>query len=82
MSYSCTPGAKIGARIGDMRLRGRRIEADKIYKVASWAPAAEAADGEPVWEILSRYLRDRKVVNPRRLELPRLIGTSGNLGAS
>jgi S-sulfosulfanyl-L-cysteine sulfohydrolase len=82
MSYSCTPGNKIGARIGDMRLRGRAIEADRVYKVASWAPVAEGVTGEPVWEVLSRYLRDKKVVSPRRLELPRLIGTSGNLGAA
>ena len=82
MSYSCTPGAKIGARIGDMRLRGRPIEADRTYKVASWAPVAEGAAGEPVWEVLSRYLRDKKVVAPRRLELPRLIGTGGNLGTA
>jgi sulfur-oxidizing protein SoxB len=82
MSYSCTPGNKIGARIGDMRLRGRPIEADKMYKVASWAPVAEGSGGEPIWEVLSRYLRDKKVVSPRRLELPRLIGTAGNLGAA
>jgi sulfur-oxidizing protein SoxB len=65
-----------------MRLRGRRIEADKIYKVASWAPVADGAPGEPVWDLLSRYLRDKKVVTPRKLELPRLIGTAGNLGAA
>jgi S-sulfosulfanyl-L-cysteine sulfohydrolase len=82
MSYSCTPGNRIGARIGDLRLHGRLIEADKIYKVASWAPVAEGAAGEPMWELLSRYLRDKKVVKPRRLELPRLIGTAGNLGAA
>jgi sulfur-oxidizing protein SoxB len=82
MSYSCTPGNRIGARVGDMRLSGRPIEADKIYKVASWAPVAEGAAGEPMWELLSRHLRDKKVVKPRRLELPRLIGAGGNLGAA
>ena len=84
MSYSCRPGAKIGRRIGDMRLRGRPIEADKLYKVAGWAPVAEGAPGEnagePMWEVLSRYLRDKKVVKPRKLNLPRLVGVSGNLG--
>ena len=84
MSYSCTPGAKIGKRIDDMRLRGRPIEADKLYKVASWAPVAERASnenaGEPMWEVLSRYLRDKKIVKPRKLDLPRLVGVSGNLG--
>ena len=84
MNYACRPGAKIGGRIGDMRLRGRPIEADKLYKVASWAPVAEGARdenaGEPMWELLSRYLRDKKIVKPRKLELPRLVGVSGNLG--
>jgi len=84
MSYSCRPGAKIGRRIGDMRLRGRPIEADKLYKVAGWAPVAEGAPGEsagePMWEVLSRYLRDKKIVKPRKLNLPRLVGVSGNLG--
>jgi len=66
-----------------MRLHGKPMQADKIYKVASWAPVAEgAAPGEPVWELLSRYLRDRKVVKPGRLELPRLVGTAGNLGVA
>jgi len=84
MSYGCRPGAKIGTRIDDMRLRGRPIEADKLYKVANWAPVAERASnenaGEPMWEVLSRYLRDKKIVKPRKLELPRLVGVSGNLG--
>jgi sulfur-oxidizing protein SoxB len=84
MNYACTPGAKIGMRIGDMRLRGRPIEADKLYKVASWAPVAEGASnenaGEPMWEVLSRYLRERKIVKPRKLNMPRLVGVSGNLG--
>ncbi|HVQ61338.1 MAG TPA: thiosulfohydrolase SoxB [Burkholderiales bacterium] len=82
ISYSCTPGNRIGARIGDMRMRGRPIEADKTYKVASWAPVADGAAGEPMWDLLARYLRDKKVVSPRRLELPRLIGTAGNLGTA
>ncbi len=82
MSYSCTPGNRIGARIGDLRVRGRGIEADKMYKVASWAPVADGAAGEPIWEVLSRYLRDKKVVKPGRLGLPRLIGTEGNLGTA
>ena len=33
-----------------------------------------------MWEVLSRYLRDKKVVKARKLNLPRLVGVSGNLG--
>jgi sulfur-oxidizing protein SoxB len=82
LSYSCAPGNRIGARIGDLRLRGRPIDSGKTYKVASWAPVADGASGEPVWEVLSRYLRDKKTVVPRKLELPRLIGVAGNLGVA
>jgi sulfur-oxidizing protein SoxB len=80
MSYSCNPLAKAGQRIGEMRLHGRPIEADKTYKVASWAPVAEGARGEAIWDVLGQYLRDRKIVKPARLNLPRLIGVAGNLG--
>jgi len=80
MEYTCTPGEKAGARISAMRLNGKPIEAAKTYKVAGWAPVAEGAKGEPIWDVVETYLRDRKVVGPRRLNLPRLIGVDGNPG--
>jgi len=82
MSYSCAPGAKRGARIGDMRIGERPVEPRKTYKVASWAPVAEdfRDAGEPVWDLFARYLREKKVVRPRRLNAPRLIGVKGNRG--
>ena len=63
-----------------MRLNGRAIEAGKKYKVAGWAPVAEGASGQPVWEIVTTYLRRKKVIRPPRLNLPRLSGVSGNPG--
>ncbi len=82
MAYSCDPNAKRGGRIADMRLAGTPIEAGKTYKVASWAPVAEGVrdDGEPVWDLFSRYLRDKKIVRQRKLNVPRLIGVKGNRG--
>jgi sulfur-oxidizing protein SoxB len=82
MSYSCAPGARRGARIGDMRLGERPVEPRKTYKVASWAPVAEdfRDAGEPVWDLVARYLREKKIVRPRRLNVPRLIGVEGNRG--
>jgi len=82
MSYSCAPGARRGARIGDMRIGERPVEPRKTYKVASWAPVAEdfRDAGEPVWDLFARYLREKKVVTPRRLNAPRLIGVKGNRG--
>ena len=46
---------------------GKPIEAAKTYKVAGWAPVAEGAKGEPIWDVVETYLRDRKVIAPRRL---------------
>jgi sulfur-oxidizing protein SoxB len=83
LSYSCDPNARIGARIGDMSLKGIPIDAGKKYKVAGWAPVAEGAKtagGEPIWDLMARYLRNRKVIKPVRLELPRLKGMDGNTG--
>jgi len=80
MSYACEPAAKMGARISDMRLHGRPIEADKTYRVAGWAPVAEGASGEPVWDLVARHLRTKHRIAAPRLNLPRLIGVAGNRG--
>lgn len=84
MRYACDPNAAIGSRIRDMRLidqhGGQPIEANKTYKVAGWAPVAEGASGEPIWEVVAKWLRDKKTVAPRRLNAPRLIGMAGNPG--
>ncbi|MBA5638375.1 thiosulfohydrolase SoxB [Duganella sp. LX20W] len=80
MQYAIEPNARMGARIQDMRLNGKLIEADKTYKVAGWAPVAEGATGEPVWEVVGKWLRDKKTVAPRKLNTPRLIGMDGNPG--
>jgi sulfur-oxidizing protein SoxB len=80
MTYACDPLARMGSRILDMKLKGKPIEADKRYKLAGWAPVAEGASGAPVWEIVERYLRDRKTIAPRKPNLPRLIGMERNAG--
>jgi sulfur-oxidizing protein SoxB len=80
MRYRCDPARKIGARISGMTLKGRPIEAGKVYKVASWAPVAEGASGEPVWDVLARYLRAKKVVPAVRPNRPALSGVEGNPG--
>ncbi len=82
LSYTCEPGAKMGERIQDMRLNGQLIEADKTYKVAGWAPVAEASKnaGPPVWEVVETYLRAQKTISPVKPNLPALVGTAGNPG--
>jgi sulfur-oxidizing protein SoxB len=74
MTYACDPRADIGKRISDMRLQGRPLEAGKRYKVAGWAPVAEGASGEPVWEVAARHLRARRTIRPLEPAAPRLTG--------
>ena len=66
-----------------MQLGGKPLEAAKKYKVAGWAPVSEeaqAAGGEPVWDVVARYLRAKKTIKPRTLNLPEVVGVAGNPG--
>ncbi len=80
MTYACDPIAEMGSRISDMRLKGKPVEADKKYKVAGWAPVAEGASGEPIWDLVAGYLRAKKVIKPVKLNLPAIKGMQGNPG--
>jgi sulfur-oxidizing protein SoxB len=86
LTYTMTPGAKIGERIGEMRLAGKPIEADKTYKVAGWAPVAEEARNapgtKPVWEVVEAWLKSQPDgrIAARTINTPKLIGVQGNPG--
>ncbi|SFF34882.1 sulfate thiol esterase SoxB [Fontimonas thermophila] len=80
LSYAIEPAQTIGQRIQDLRLDGKPLDASKKYRVAGWASVSADVEGEPVWEVVARYLRDRKTIAPPRLNLPRLIGVAGNPG--
>ncbi|MFN3883169.1 MAG: thiosulfohydrolase SoxB [Rhodocyclaceae bacterium] len=80
LSYACAPNEKMGRRIQDMRLNGQPLDPNRKYKVAGWAPVNEGATGEPIWEVVARWLREEKTVTPRKLDSPRLIGVAGNPG--
>ncbi|MCB1898416.1 MAG: thiosulfohydrolase SoxB, partial [Rhodocyclaceae bacterium] len=75
LQYSCDPMAGMGKRIDNMTLGGKPIDPEKTYKVAGWAPVSEDArnaGGEPVWDVVARYLRAQKVVSQRKLNQPQL----------
>jgi sulfur-oxidizing protein SoxB len=86
LSYTCTPGEAMGRRISDMRLKGKPIEAGKTYKVAGWAPVAEAArtapGTRPIWDVVEAWLKSQPGgrVAPRQLNSPALAGVAGNPG--
>lgn len=80
MHYTIEPNAKMGSRIQDMQLNGKPIDAGKTYKVAGWAPVAEGASGQPVWEVVAEWLRTQKTLAPRKPNVPRIKGVDGNPG--
>ena len=83
LRYTIDPRAPIGGRISRMTLGGKAIDAGKRYKVAGWAPVSEEArvtGGEPIWELMTRYLKSQKTVAPRALNMPHIEGAKGNPG--
>ena len=80
LEYACAPNESMGKRIQDMRLKGKPLDPKKTYKVAGWAPVAENAKGEMVWDVVETWLKDKKRIAPRKINTPRLIGVSGNPG--
>jgi sulfur-oxidizing protein SoxB len=85
LEYTMTPGEKMGARISDMRLNGKPIEAGKTYQVAGWAPVAEEASRaghKPVWDVVETWLKARpgQRVSARKINTPKLVGVQGNPG--
>ena len=86
LQFSCDPTAPMGRRIGDMRLKGRLIDPNKQYKVAGWAPVAEAAREQKlpmVWDVVEQWLRAQGGrIKPRQLQSPRITGGLPNLGVA
>jgi len=81
ISYTCDLTKGAGKRINNMMLNGKALDPNKTYKVAGWAPVGEGVVGEPIYDLVSNYLRsESKVISTRKLNLPKLIGVKGNQG--
>ncbi|MCG7898982.1 MAG: thiosulfohydrolase SoxB [Candidatus Thiodiazotropha weberae] len=81
LDYVCEPGAGFGKRITDMALNdGTKVEANKSYTVSGWATVGSKAPGEPIWDVVAKYLRDQKTVKINKLNTPKLVGVKDNPG--
>ncbi|MBL8310414.1 MAG: thiosulfohydrolase SoxB [Burkholderiales bacterium] len=83
LQYTIDPLATQGKRITEMRLKGAPIDATKTYKVAGWAPVSEAARDaktEPVWDVVETWLKAKKRIPARTLNMPRILNAEGNKG--
>ncbi len=72
MGYSIDVAKPIGSRISDMTILkdNAAIEPEKTYTVAGWASVNEGTEGPAVWDVVSDYLAEEKVV---RLEPNRSV---------
>lgn len=86
LAYTCEPAQKMGQRISRMSLGGKPLEASRIYKVAGWAPVAEAArtapGNKPIWDVVETWLKSQPGghVRARKVNTPTLVGMAGNKG--
>jgi sulfur-oxidizing protein SoxB len=83
LQYTIDPNAAMGKRISEMRLNGSLIDADKNYRVAGWAPVSEEAkllNSEPIWDLMSRHLKEVKLIKPKKLNEPVIKGLVSNPG--
>jgi S-sulfosulfanyl-L-cysteine sulfohydrolase len=82
MSYALNPSSSAGNRISDLRIGNAPMGADTTYKLAGWAPVSEeakAAGGEPIWDLLERYIKAKRRIAPLTPTLPTL-SLPGNQG--
>jgi sulfur-oxidizing protein SoxB len=86
LAYTCEPAQKMGQRITRLTLAGKPLEASKTYKVAGWAPVAEAARTEPgnkpIWDVVETWLKSQPGghVKARTINTPTVLGMAGNPG--
>jgi len=81
LNYTIDPNQSMGNRISNMTLGDKPLDAGKVYKVAGWASVQESSEqGEPIWELVSRYLKDKKMVGGIQLNTPKIKGIENNQG--
>ncbi|MDR3735406.1 MAG: thiosulfohydrolase SoxB [Acidobacteriaceae bacterium] len=81
MNYACAPNEKIGNRISEMTLtNGQLLDAAKTYKVAGWASVSQPQNTPPVWDVVAKYLRDKKTVRITKPNVTKVIGIGKNAG--
>jgi sulfur-oxidizing protein SoxB len=79
LQYSISPLAQAGSRISELTLGGKPIDANKNYKVAGWA-SVQQVDGEPIWDVVARWLKAQGRVQGVRANQPEVSGLQSNQG--
>ena len=79
LQYTIAPLAQAGSRISALTLDGESIDANKTYKVAGWA-SVQKAEGEPIWDVVARWLKTQGRVRGVRANQPDVTGLQNNQG--
>jgi sulfur-oxidizing protein SoxB len=76
MTYTCSPKAKNGSRISEMRLveDGELIESSKTYVVGGWGSVNKDVSGPPIYDILESYINEKQLVKPQNPNPVRVLG--------
>lgn len=82
ISYKIDPTASMGKRISNITLtkNGKKLEANKMYKVAGWSTVGSKSLGEPIWETVEIYLKNIKHISNLKVDTPDIIGIKNNPG--
>ncbi|MGA0404717.1 MAG: thiosulfohydrolase SoxB [bacterium] len=80
LQYSLDPTEKIGSRISDLELNGQPLDPSKNYPAGGGASVADPLEGKQIWEVVSDYLRDKKVIKDLEPNIPKLKGVESNPG--
>jgi len=73
VQYTIDPTQTVGQRVSNLTLKGKTLDPNKKYKVAGWASVSADENvraGQPIWDLMSEYLRDLRVVKPMKLNSP------------
>jgi len=77
MGYSIDIDKPIGSRITNMThlKTGQKIDAVKTYTVAGWASVNEGTEGPPVYDLVTRYIKNKKQISVPATNNIKITGT-------
>ena len=82
LKYVINPKATRNHRIEDMELNGVKIDARKKYKLTNWASVQEPQPGPKIWDVVTDYLSDKRIVRTANLNMPTIKNVKNNPGIS
>jgi sulfur-oxidizing protein SoxB len=76
LGYTIDVTKPMGSRIGAMThlKSGKPIDPAREYTVAGWASVNEGTEGPPIWEVVERYVADKKTVRVPENRAVRVVG--------